>query len=116
MFSATMKDKIEKLTVNILNYPIKVICGDVGEANTDVEQTVIVLPADVQAKFEWLYSRILQFITMGKVLIFVTKKLDAEIVAKKLKLRDIDLGFDVWTKICNKIICLSSSSWRHAST
>lgn len=32
----------------------------------------------------------LQFLA-GKVLIFVTRKLDAEDVAKKLKLRDVDL-------------------------
>jgi len=90
MFSATMKQKIEKLAINILNDPIKIICGDVSEASEDVQQTVIVL-SDLQAKFEWVYTRIIQFITMGKVLIFVTKKLDAEDVAKKLKLRDIDL-------------------------
>ncbi|KAL3091339.1 hypothetical protein niasHS_007132 [Heterodera schachtii] len=90
VFSATMKSKIEKLVFHALFNPVKIVCGDVGEANTDVEQAVLVVH-DTQAKFNWLLSHIVKFITMGKVLVFVTKKVDAEDVAKKLALRDIDI-------------------------
>uniref|UniRef100_A0A914GXP2 Lipoyl synthase, mitochondrial n=1 Tax=Globodera rostochiensis TaxID=31243 RepID=A0A914GXP2_GLORO len=90
VFSATMKSNIEKLIFHALFNPVKIVCGDVGEANADVEQTVLVLPG-LQAKFDWLFAHIVKFITMGKVLVFVTKKMDAEEVAKKLRLRDIDI-------------------------
>lgn len=85
-----MKNKVEKLVVHALFNPVKIVCGDVGEANADVEQTVIVMQ-DLQAKYDWLFANIVKLITMGKVLIFVTKKVDAEEVAKKLRLRDIDM-------------------------
>jgi ATP-dependent RNA helicase DDX42 len=42
--------------------PVKVVCGDIGEASTDVTQNILVLP-DVQAKFNWLFSNIVKFIT-----------------------------------------------------
>lgn len=90
VFSATCKTKIEKLIMHALYDPIKILCGDVGEANADVQQTIIVLD-DLNAKFNWLFSNIVRLITMGKVLIFVTKKVEAEDVAKKLTvLRNID--------------------------
>jgi ATP-dependent RNA helicase DDX42 len=81
---------VEKLAVHALDNPVKIVCGDVGESNEDVSQSVYVLP-DAQAKFNWLSSRIVELCSMGKVLIFVTKKLDAEEIAKKLKLRDVNL-------------------------
>lgn len=40
-FSATMKTKIEKLVVHALFFPIKIVCGDIGEANSDVAQTYV---------------------------------------------------------------------------
>lgn len=46
---------------------------------------------DLQSKFDWVFSHIVKFVTMGKVLIFVTKKVDAEEVAKKLVLRDLEI-------------------------
>ncbi|KAI6240919.1 RNA helicase [Aphelenchoides fujianensis] len=90
MFSATFQPKIEKLASYSLHNPVKVLCGEVGEANADVIQHVHVLPSP-DAKWQWLFARIVQFASEGKVLVFVTKKTDAEIVAEKLKQRDVEL-------------------------
>jgi ATP-dependent RNA helicase DDX42 len=62
VFSATCKSKVEKLVMHALYDPVKVVCGDIGEASTDVTQNILVLP-DVQAKFNWLFSNIVKFIT-----------------------------------------------------
>lgn len=59
MFSATMKTKVERLAMHALHNPVKIVCGDVGEANADVQQHVFVL-ANLQAKFAWLHERIVQ--------------------------------------------------------
>nr|CAD2140997.1 unnamed protein product [Meloidogyne enterolobii] len=88
VFSATCKPKIEKLIMHVLYNPIKILCGDIGE-NTLVQQQIIVL-YNQEMKYEWLFRNIVNFITMGKVLIFVTKKADAEDVSKKLALRDLE--------------------------
>uniref|UniRef100_A0A915NHS5 RNA helicase n=1 Tax=Meloidogyne floridensis TaxID=298350 RepID=A0A915NHS5_9BILA len=88
VFSATCKPKIEKLIMHVLYNPIKILCGDIGE-NTLVQQQIIVLYSQ-EMKYEWLFRNIVNFITMGKVLIFVTKKADAEDVSKKLALRDLE--------------------------
>lgn len=62
MFSATFPPKIEKLTSHALSNPIKVLCGDVTEANADIIQTVHILP-DLETKLQWLYSNIVAFCT-----------------------------------------------------
>uniref|UniRef100_A0A915D5N1 RNA helicase n=1 Tax=Ditylenchus dipsaci TaxID=166011 RepID=A0A915D5N1_9BILA len=43
-----------------------------GEVNSDVEQTIYVL-SSLQAKWNWLFSHIVQFCTMGKLLILSQK-------------------------------------------
>jgi ATP-dependent RNA helicase DDX42 len=47
--------------------------GDVGEANTDVTQVVKLLSVG-GSKWNWLLNNIVQFMSAGSVLIFVTKK------------------------------------------
>ncbi|CAD5221276.1 unnamed protein product [Bursaphelenchus xylophilus] len=90
MFSATFPSKIEKLTSYALSHPVKIVCGDVGEANADVMQHVLFLPS-VEQKWQWLCLNIIKFCADGKVIVFVTKKLNAEIVAEKLKQNNVDL-------------------------
>ncbi|KAK5966904.1 ATP-dependent RNA helicase DDX42 [Trichostrongylus colubriformis] len=90
MFSATFKHKVERLARDALCDPVRIVQGELGEANADVEQTVEVLPRQ-DTKWVWLTERLVNFGTMGKVLIFVTKKVNAEDLAKKLKARDFDL-------------------------
>ncbi|KFD64928.1 hypothetical protein M514_06320 [Trichuris suis] len=87
MFSATFKKKIERLSRDILSDPIKVIQGEIGEANTDIQQVVEVLPAG-PAKWLWLTNNLVKFCSVGKVLIFVSQKLHAEELAKNLNGRD----------------------------
>ncbi|CAB3402551.1 unnamed protein product [Caenorhabditis bovis] len=90
MFSATFKQKVERLARDALVDPVRIVQGEVGEANEDVEQKVLVLP-DQDAKWAWLTQNLVNFASLGKVLVFVTKKLNAEEVARKLKLRDFDI-------------------------
>jgi ATP-dependent RNA helicase DDX42 len=53
--------------------------GDVGEANTDVTQIVKLLPVG-GAKWNWLLNNVVQFMSSGSVLIFVTKKVRCKIL------------------------------------
>lgn len=62
MFSATFPSKIEKLASHALSNPVKVLCGNVGEANTNTVQEVIILP-NLDAKWQWLFYRIVHFCT-----------------------------------------------------
>ncbi|KAF1761444.1 hypothetical protein GCK72_009700 [Caenorhabditis remanei] len=90
MFSATFKQKVERLARDALVDPVRIVQGEVGEANADIEQKVFVMQSQ-EVKFHWLIRNLVEFASIGKVLIFVTKKLDAEDVAKKLKLKDFEV-------------------------
>jgi hypothetical protein len=54
------------LAIHALNDPIKIICGDFGEVNADVDQTIVVLP-DIQSKYEWLYKNIVKLISSNRL-------------------------------------------------
>lgn len=90
LFSATFKKKIEKLARDVLIDPIKIIQGDVGEANEDVTQKVILF-SNPQHKWNWLLMKMVSFLSEGTVLIFVTKKAEAEQVAHDLKTKEFDV-------------------------
>lgn len=90
LFSATFKKRIEKLAREILTDPIKIVQGDVGEANSDITQIMTVFKNPTQ-KWNWLLSKLVEFLSHGSVLIFVTKKADAEQVAESLKLQEYDI-------------------------
>ncbi|KAM3724357.1 ATP-dependent RNA helicase [Dirofilaria immitis] len=87
MFSATFKSKVEKLAREALTDPVRIVQGEVGEANSDVIQTIEVLE-NVDIKWQWLLNHLVEFSSMGKVLIFVTKKIHAEDVANRLLAKD----------------------------
>ena len=53
LFSATFKKKVEKLCREALLDPVRVVVGDVGEANTDITQVIHVLEKE-EKKWEWL--------------------------------------------------------------
>ncbi|XP_029429535.1 ATP-dependent RNA helicase DDX42 [Rhinatrema bivittatum] len=91
LFSATFRKKIEKLARDILIDPIRVVQGDIGEANEDVTQVVEILPSGPD-KWCWLTNRLVEFMSTGSVLLFVTKKANAEELANNLKLEDHLLG------------------------
>lgn len=89
MFSATFKKKIERLARDVLTDPIRIIQGELGEANEDVNQKVLVIP--VGEKWDWLTSRLTEFTSTGSVLIFVTQKSNAEELGNNLRARDYPL-------------------------
>ena len=51
----------------------KIEQGDIGEANEDITQIVMVHPLG-GSKWNWLTSHLVEFTATGSVLIFVTKK------------------------------------------
>ncbi|XP_065338864.1 ATP-dependent RNA helicase DDX42 [Cloeon dipterum] len=87
LYSATFKKRIEKLARDILSDPVRIVQGDVGEANQDITQFVKLLNAPT-AKWTWLLANLVEFQSAGSVLIFVTKKANAEEVANNLKLKE----------------------------
>ncbi|XP_034937557.1 ATP-dependent RNA helicase DDX42 [Chelonus insularis] len=91
MFSATFKKKVEKLARDVLTDPVRIVHGDVGEANTDVSQYVIVFHNNPTGKWNWLLQNIVEYLSAGSLLIFVTKKINAEELANNLKLKEHDV-------------------------
>lgn len=65
LFSATFRKKVERLCRDSLTDPVRVVVGDVGEANTDITQFVTVVP-DQANKWPWLLSHIVEFMSGGQ--------------------------------------------------
>uniref|UniRef100_A0A671YC10 ATP-dependent RNA helicase DDX42 n=1 Tax=Sparus aurata TaxID=8175 RepID=A0A671YC10_SPAAU len=91
LFSATFRKKIERLARDILVDPIRVVQGDIGEANEDVTQMVELLQSGSD-KWNWLTRRLVEFTSSGSVLIFVTKKANCEELATNLNQEGYSLG------------------------
>uniref|UniRef100_A0A7N9AWT0 ATP-dependent RNA helicase DDX42 n=1 Tax=Mastacembelus armatus TaxID=205130 RepID=A0A7N9AWT0_9TELE len=91
LFSATFRKKIERLARDILVDPIRVVQGDIGEANEDVSQVVELLLSGSD-KWNWLTRRLVEFTSSGSVLIFVTKKANCEELATNLTQEGYSLG------------------------
>ncbi|KAK1158962.1 ATP-dependent RNA helicase DDX42-like [Acipenser oxyrinchus oxyrinchus] len=91
LFSATFLKKIERLARDILVDPVRVVQGDIGEANEDVTQLVEVMPSGLE-KWGWLTRRLVEFTSAGSVLIFVTKKANCEELATNLNQEGWTIG------------------------
>ena len=65
LFSATFRKKIERLCRDSLMDPIRVVVGDVGEANTDITQIVEVMRGDGE-KWQWILRHLVEF-TSGQL-------------------------------------------------
>lgn len=87
LFSATFKKRIERLARDVLTDPVRIVQGDLNEANQDITQFVFVFPNPLQ-KWNWLLLNLVRFLSEGSVLIFVTKKADAETVANNLLVKE----------------------------
>ncbi|EDW05091.1 GH23229 [Drosophila grimshawi] len=87
LFSATFKKRIERLARDILTDPVRIVQGDLNEANQDITQHVYVFPNPLQ-KWNWLLCHLVKFLSEGGVLVFVTKKADAETVSNNLLLKE----------------------------
>lgn len=108
LFSATFKKKIEQLARTVTEDPIKIVQKNLGEANEDVTQHVIILPAG-NKKWDWLISRIVEFTSAGSVLIFVTRILNCEELYNNLKNRGTEallLHGDMEQSERNRVITL----------
>ncbi|XP_066998033.1 ATP-dependent RNA helicase DDX42 [Anabrus simplex] len=90
LFSATFKKKVERLARDVLTDPIRIVQGDIGEANTDVTQIVKLMSGAAGVKFNWLMAHLVEFLSSGSILIFVTKKANAEELSNSLNLKEID--------------------------
>ncbi|XP_018430185.1 PREDICTED: ATP-dependent RNA helicase DDX42 [Nanorana parkeri] len=91
LFSATFRKKIERLARDILIDPIRIVQGDIGEANEDITQVVEIFPSGPE-KWSWMTRRLVEFTSTGSVVIFVTKKANADELASNLRLEDHSLG------------------------
>ncbi|XP_014485169.1 PREDICTED: ATP-dependent RNA helicase DDX42 [Dinoponera quadriceps] len=91
LFSATFKKRVEKLARDVLMDPVRIVQGDVGEANTDVTQHVMMFHNNPGGKWNWLLQNLVEFLSTGSLLIFVTKKLNAEELANNLILKEFDV-------------------------
>lgn len=91
---------------DILTDPVKIVQGDVGEANEDVTQNMIVFSNPVH-KWNWLLCKLVELLSAGSVLIFVTKKAEAEQVAANLRVQEYEcvlLHGDIEQAERNKVI------------
>lgn len=84
LFSATFKKKIEQLARTVTDNPIKIVQKALGEANEDVTQHVVILPK-VENKWDWLTSKLVEFTSVGSVLVFVTRIINSEELHNNLK-------------------------------
>ncbi|CAI5477113.1 unnamed protein product [Closterium sp. Yama58-4] len=97
LFSATMPRRIERLARDILTHPVRITVGEVGAANADVRQRVVVLPepggvgggpgggtgggtAGDDGKVAWLLGELGARVDEGDVLVFAGTKLRVDAV------------------------------------
>lgn len=89
LFSATFPRRVERLARDALHDPVRVQHGAAGEASALVTQNVRIF-TNQQQKWQWLLANLVEFLSSGSVLIFVTKKLEAEQVAANLGVQEMD--------------------------
>ncbi|XP_042216561.1 ATP-dependent RNA helicase DDX42-like isoform X2 [Homarus americanus] len=89
LFSATFKRKVERLARDVLTDPVRVVQGELGEANQDVTQIIRLLSSSGH-KWSWLVQYLVEFMSAGSVLIFVTKKANAEELSKNLVTKEFE--------------------------
>lgn len=62
LFSATFQKRVERLAREILLDPVRIVIGEVGEANMDITQIVTIM-SEFDSKWNWLTERMVQFIS-----------------------------------------------------
>jgi len=91
LFSATMNRKVRRLATDCLVNPINITIGQSGVANKDVMQVVeVVQTAD--EKFNWLKNNLAAFLKFGPLLIFCTTKRNCEVLIRKVKQVNSNVG------------------------
>lgn len=89
LFSATFPRRVERLARDALHDPVRVQHGAAGEPAHLVTQHVRIFNKP-EEKWSWLLSNLVEFLSAGSVLIFVTKKLEAEQTAANLGVQQYD--------------------------
>ncbi|CAB3227329.1 unnamed protein product [Arctia plantaginis] len=89
LFSATFPRRVERLARDALHDPVRVQHGAAGEASDLVRQHVRIFNKP-EEKWSWLLHNLVEFLSAGSVLIFVTKKLEAEQTAANLGVQQYD--------------------------
>ncbi|XP_068633390.1 ATP-dependent RNA helicase DDX42 [Battus philenor] len=89
LFSATFPRRVERLARDALHDPVRVQHGAAGEACDLVTQHVRIFNKP-EEKWPWLLKNLVEFLSAGSVIIFVTKKLEAEQTAANLGVQEYD--------------------------
>ncbi|CAK1580656.1 unnamed protein product [Parnassius mnemosyne] len=89
LFSATFPRRVERLARDALHDPVRVQHGAAGEACDLVTQHVRIFNKP-EEKWSWLLNNLVEFLSAGSVIIFVTKKLEAEQTAANLGVQEYD--------------------------
>ncbi|XP_073956385.1 ATP-dependent RNA helicase DDX42 [Choristoneura fumiferana] len=89
LFSATFPRRVERLARDALRDPVRVQHGAAGEASALVTQRALLFHKP-EEKWSWLLNNLVEFLSAGSILIFVTKKLEAEQVAANLGVQEYD--------------------------
>ena len=86
MFSATMPPKIEKLVREIMEDPIRIVVGSIGQAASVINQNVFVYHSD-EAKYVWLTATLSSIVSGGgRVMLFVNSKSAGEELTRRVKM------------------------------
>ncbi|TMW62544.1 hypothetical protein Poli38472_005162 [Pythium oligandrum] len=83
MFSATFRKRIEALARDVLQDPVKVVIGKIGQANEDIRQVAVVVN-NHNGKWPWLMANIRKLAAEGRLLIFAGSKVGCEELTKNL--------------------------------
>jgi ATP-dependent RNA helicase DDX42 len=85
MLSATMPPKVERMAREIMNDPIRVVVGSIGQASTVIDQNVFIAHSDDE-KYVWLAGFLPPLLSKGgKTLIFVNTKTAADEVMRRAR-------------------------------
>lgn len=82
-FSATFPPRIERMSRDLLQNPVRVTIGKLGQAAANVTQRVEVVSSEDE-KWAWLSRRIEVMLKQGQVLIFAQSKQRVDELAKRL--------------------------------
>lgn len=90
MFSATMPSAVERLARTYLRRPAVITIGMAGQAVESVEQIIEMIPSNEERKKD----KLLQILGSGfeaPIIIFVNKKIGAEMIAKGLEMKGVSI-------------------------
>lgn len=84
MFSATFKQRVEKLARHQLQLPVRITIGSPNAANADVTQHAVLLTNPAE-KWAWCAEHLGELMRHGQLLVFVATKLAAEELTRSLQ-------------------------------